>query len=337
MYIRNSFILPRRTRSIIRTFAANILVFPIGVSISSCSGTYPDGESLIIDMHQQISFPRSVADENWRDKMKLVFKFAIGITLVLLSVVFVYAGIPKYAKPAKGPVWKQLEELRLKYPVPDGISDYGGYSFMPQQLEKDKDAISGILAFASNNKKNSHILSDELFKRLDEYCNHYNADTVIDPVTAKKTMWLTAELPDRGLPLYSYLLLELAKQRKSDSYTKQCLSEIMKVQVSSLSYEQKLHSSQIHVQKSWVNKKESVDFTNIFPANRDITWCFDSFMKDSYISNAYPVFSPSHKLLMKYCNWRKSEISSQRLKDSLASKHQPQIVAYVDKFMGTLK
>ncbi len=218
----------------------------------------------------------------------------------------------------------------------------GGLSLSPHmmqiEIERNSAQMRTIVTYSNSSDRNADTLGDYLCASLAEYAERFKPGTEIDEQTLSARSYVQGTQPDYGLAIQAYLLLEVARQKKSAPFTRRALSTLYDVVLADSYFAEKLTLYK-HPDHSDYIAREKREFggsgTNL---GAEIAWCCEQFMVRASQFNRPRIPEPGMVVIADYCRWRKDTLAiwgSPHYRDlDLSQRHRT--MAYVKKLVAAL-
>ncbi|MBI3921422.1 MAG: hypothetical protein HY318_08410 [Armatimonadetes bacterium] len=255
----------------------------------------------------------------------------MGYISFLTGAVLSFAGA---APPDEIPVLIQnaLQQLRLSF---HGMWDLEPH-LMQKEVERNKSTINILLTYSKSFEENSRTLADNLLARLGNYAERFKPGKEIDENTLRTRSYVVGKEPDHGLNIDAYLLLELAKQKRSIAFTKRALSTLYGVVLacSYLAEKRTLNRTPGSEQEIDREKREMGGFGTKLGA--EIAWYCEMFMVDQHLSDEPFLPQSAMDVVIDFWRWRKEIMVKKGRPYCLELVHQQRTMAYVKKLIDAL-
>lgn len=243
---------------------------------------------------------------------------------------------PAASQPGEvpGPIGEAWAELRVSFDGSRGLDP----SFMESAIERNSTAIDAILAYAKASPRNADALADYLLGLLAEYAIRFKPGRELDDrvIRDANRAFPRGEEPDNGLNIGTYLLLEIASQKKSPSFTRKALSAVHDV-VQAHSYVRQqgalLRMPGIHDDMA-IGRKAAGGFLTTLGG--EMAWCCERFMVDVYRSDDPHLPDVALAVIQDYWQWRKESMAKWHRTDCLNEWEQHRTMAIVEKLTEVL-
>ena len=221
-----------------------------------------------------------------------------------------------------------------------GIAGWGSMSAfgMQKDVERNRAQIHTILTYSNSSDRNADTLGNYLCASLSAYAERFKPGTEIDAQTLSTRSYVQGTQPDYGLTIQAYLLLEVARQRKSAPFTRRALSTLYDVVLarSYLGEESFLHRHPERAHEIARVKRENGGFRTTLGA--EIAWCCEQFMVEASRVDEPGIPEPGMVVIADYCRWHKDTVTiigEVRIRWLLRTE-QHRTMAYVNKLVAAL-
>ncbi len=232
------------------------------------------------------------------------------------------------------PVRNTLGQLMTSF---HGISGSMNAFGMQKDVEKHRAQIDTILTYSNSSDRNADTLGDYLCASLAEYAERFKPGTEIDAQTLSTRSYIWETSPEYGVTIQAYLLLELARQRRSPTLTRRALSTLYDVVLarSYLGEKSFLHRHPERAHEIARVKRENGGYRTTLGA--EIAWCCEQFMVETSQVDEPGIPEPGMVVIADYCRWRKDTVTvmGTRLRWLLRTQ-QHRTMAYVKKLVAAL-
>ena len=235
------------------------------------------------------------------------------------------------------PVRNTLDQLMASF---RGISGWGALNphMMQMEVERNRARIDTILTYSNSSDRSAETLGDYLCASLSAYAERLKPGTEIDAQTLSARSFVQGTQPGYGLAIQAYLLLEVARQKKSATFTRRALSTLYDV-VLAQSYLMERWALYDHRGLSREAAREKREYGgSLSGLGAEIAWCCEQFMVEASRVDEPGIPEPGMVVIADYCRWRKDKlkiIGDMRL-PCLPRHEQHRTMAYVKKLVAAL-
>jgi len=263
--------------------------------------------------------------------MKMVCTRASSWSLFALAALLLVGAISADELPV--PIANSLAELKLSF------RGTGGFMIgcsMRADIERNADLIDAILAYSRSSSDSADRLAAHLLHSLGVYAERFSPGTAIDEETLKPQPHEVGTEPEHGLNMDAYLVLEVAKQKQSGTFTRRALSTLYDVM--------RAHS---HLVEQCTLYKHPEFYDEVVQSTREfggplsdlggeIAWCCEHSMVSAYLADEPPVPESGLAVVTDYWHWREDTMIRSGSADCLPWRHQQTTMQYVKTLVDAL-
>ena len=235
-----------------------------------------------------------------------------------------------------GPVRDALDTLKASFRGIVGLSGFMEPHMMQMEIEKSRPHIDTVLAYGASSESNADALGDWLCASLATYAERFRPGMQINEEYLKPRRYLMGTRPEDGLNAYAYLLLQVAEQKGSATFTRRALSTLHDVVLaqSYLTEKRTLYKHPDHSQELAREKTEYGGSLSVLGA--EIAWCCEQFMVEMSGTPEPAMPEAGMVVIADYCQWREETMKRRMTPNCLDGVRQHRTMAYVRKLADAL-
>jgi len=207
---------------------------------------------------------------------------------------------------------------------------------MQLELKRNRPQIDTVLTFAVASHANGDLLANHLCGPLSAYAERFKPGSDIDERTLDGTRTVMGAEPEYGLGISAYLLLEVARQKSSATFTRRALNTLDGVVRAAAYFAERLALHRHPELADQIAQEKRELHGPGIPLGAEVAWTCEQFMVWASETEDCGIPEPGMTVVEDYCRWRQETMANEVTPYCLYATHQYQTMAYAERLADAL-